>query len=159
MTIIIEADLEPGFDFPFEKVAREVVNMSLECEEFPYEAEVSLTLVDNDTIHEINRENRNIDAPTDVLSFPMLDYDGPGDFDSIEDQVEFTANPETGEVLLGDIVISVDKVKEQALEYGHTLKREYAFIGSILPSLSLILSHKSIIYTSLFFSPSNCFIS
>mgnify|MGYP000726281301 FL=1 len=83
---------------------------------------------DNDAIQEINREHRCIDAPTDVLSFPMVDYKVPSDFDHVEDAVEDYFNPETGELILGDIVISVDKVEEQADKYGHSQTRELAFL-------------------------------
>lgn len=66
--------------------------------------------------------------PTDVLSFPMVDYEKPSDFDHVEDAVEDYFNPETGELMLGDIVISVDKVEEQAEKYGHSQTRELAFL-------------------------------
>ena len=65
---------------------------------------------------------------TDVLSFPMLSYENAGDFSKLEDDYDDNFNPDTGEIMLGDIVISVDKVLEQAESYGHTTKREYAFL-------------------------------
>lgn len=71
---------------------------------------------------------REIDAPTDVLSFPMLSYDAPGDFSALEDDYEDNFNPDTGEIMLGDIVISTDRVREQAKAYGHSERREYAFL-------------------------------
>ncbi len=86
------------------------------------------TLTDNDGIHEINKMYRQIDRPTDVLSFPMLSYEAPGDFSKLEDDYDDNFNPDTGEIMLGDIVISVDKVLEQAESYGHTPRREYAFL-------------------------------
>ena len=89
---------------------------------------MNLTLVNNDSIHTINREYRQIDRPTDVLSFPMLSYEVPADFSHVEDQVEDNFNPDTGELLLGDIILSVEKVKEQAVVYGHSEKREFAFL-------------------------------
>ncbi len=128
MTLIIECECKPEFSFHYKVLAGQVVEACLEAEDFPYEAEIALTLVDNDTIRRINRENRDIDAATDVLSFPMLTYPGGGDFSTLDDQVEDCVNPDTGEVLLGDIVISVDKVREQAKAYGHKEKREYAFL-------------------------------
>lgn len=100
----------------------------MEAEGFPYEAEVNLTLVDDAAIQEINASYRQIDRATDVLSFPLLDYDAPGDFSKVEDLMGDNINPDTGEVMLGDIVISVDHVREQAKEYGHSEKREYAFL-------------------------------
>lgn len=128
MTITIEEETETAFAFDHRKLAEEVIVFSLEHEEFPYEAEVNLTLVDNDSIREINREYRNIDAPTDVLSFPMLSYESGGDFSGIEEDVDDNFNPDTGEVMLGDIIISIPKVMEQAESYGHTPKREFAFL-------------------------------
>ena len=76
----------------------------------------------------INKEYRQIDRPTDVLSFPLLSYDKPGDFSFLEDEDEDNFNPDTGEVMLGDIIISVEKVFEQANEYGHSPRREFAFL-------------------------------
>ena len=93
----------------------------------PYECEVNLMLTDNETIHAINKEQREIDRPTDVLSFPMAEYEEPADFSKIEED-PMAFDPESGEFLLGDIVISMDKVWEQAENYGHSREREYAFL-------------------------------
>ena len=68
-----------------------------------------------------------IDNPTDVLSFPMLSYETAGDFSKLEDD-DTNFNPDTGEIMLGDIIISVDKVVEQAGNYGHSTEREFAFL-------------------------------
>ena len=87
-----------------------------------------MTLTDNEGIHEINRMYRQIDAPTDVLSFPMLSYEQAGDFSALEEDYEDNFNPDTGEIMLGDIVISVDRVREQAAAYGHSERREFAFL-------------------------------
>ncbi len=128
MTISIENEsgITPGFDA--DAVIRSVIEYCLDYEECPYEAEVNVLLTDNASIQEINREQRGIDAPTDVLSFPMADYDAPSDFEALEERSEDYFNPETGELLLGDIVISLDKVKEQAALYGHSERRELAFL-------------------------------
>lgn len=75
--------------------------------------------------------------PTDVLSFPMLSYEKAGDFSFLEEESEDDFNPDTGEVMLGDIIISVDKVSEQAQSYGHSPKREFAFL--IVHSMLLFL--------------------
>ncbi len=128
MTILMEEETEVSFDFDYQTLAREVIIAACDAEKCPYEAEVNLTLVDNDSIHRINREFRQIDRPTDVLSFPMQVYDTPADFSHMEDCVEENFNPDTGELLLGDIILSVDKVKEQATGYGHSEKREFAFL-------------------------------
>ena len=123
MTILLEEETEVSFDFDHKTLANEVIEAACDAENCPYEAEVNLTLVDNDSIHEINREYRQIDRPTDVLSFPMQTYEAPADFSHAEDCVEDNFNPDTGELLLGDIIISVDKVREQAAAYGHSEKR------------------------------------
>jgi probable rRNA maturation factor len=128
MTVTVEYEAEKKLDLPWEAIIKEIVEASLDYEKCPYEAEVSVILTDNEAIQEINREQRGIDSPTDVLSFPLVDYERPSDFDHVEDAVEDYFNPETGELMLGDIVISVDKVEEQAQKYGHSQKRELAFL-------------------------------
>ena len=85
---------------------------ALRYEKFDRSAEVSVTVVDNEAIREMNREHRKIDRATDVLSFPMFDED----FDDGEDAI------------LGDIVLSLEKAVEQSEAYGHSLKREVAFL-------------------------------
>ena len=127
MTILIESECEFDFDFDFEKVAKDVINTAIDHLKFPFEAEISITITDNDGIQTINKEFRNIDAPTDVLSFPMIEYPAPGVFDEIENDDDLF-NPETGEVILGDIVLSVPRILSQAEEYGHSVLREYAFL-------------------------------
>ena len=87
-----------------------------------------MLLTDDQEIHRINQEFRGIDRATDVLSFPMGDYETPSDFERLEEVAEDYFNLETGELLLGDIVISVDKVEEQAEKYGHSQARELAFL-------------------------------
>lgn len=128
MTVNIICESKPDFRFHYKELARKVIAASLDAEDFPYESEISLTLVNNERIQEINREMRQIDAPTDVLSFPMLEYESPADFSGLEEQWEGTVNPDTDEVMLGDIVISLDKVRSQAEAYGHSEKREFAFL-------------------------------
>ena len=85
MTLNFEAEVNVPFDFDVEALAGEVINFTLEHEDFPYEPEVNLILVDNEGIHAINKEFREIDRPTDVLSFPMLSYENAGDFSKLED--------------------------------------------------------------------------
>lgn len=89
-------------------------------EECNFDAEISFTFTDNEGIREINRDYRNIDRPTDVLSFPMLEF--------CDDETDVEYETENGLVLLGDIVISVERAKEQAQEFGHSLRRELAFL-------------------------------
>ncbi len=127
MSLQIEEEMEVEFPFDYRALAKRVVEFTLDHEGFPFEAEVNLTLTDNKGIHEINRTYRQIDRPTDVLSFPLIAYEKAGDFSKVEKEDD-NFNPDTGEAMLGDIVISVPKVKEQAKEYGHSEEREYAFL-------------------------------
>lgn len=128
MSFYLEEEVEVKFKFNYLELAERIVCFSLDYVDFPYEAEVNLTLTDNTGIHIINREFREIDRPTDVLSFPMLNYQTPGNFAFLEEEDNNDFNPDTGEVILGDIIISVDKVFEQAESYGHSIEREYAFL-------------------------------
>ena len=129
MTINVEDESGiglPGVDT--EETARRVIEAALDYEGCPYEAEVNLLLTDNKGIRVLNREHRQIDRPTDVLSFPMLTFETPADFAEAEEAELDCFNPETGELVLGDIIISVEKAAEQAEKYGHSLEREYAFL-------------------------------
>ena len=121
-----ESSLDLGFDLY--GVAQDVVSCALDYMDCPYEAQVSILITDDDEIHRINLEQRQIDRPTDVLSFPMVNYETPGDFSFLEEDSEDCFDPDSGELLLGDIVISADKVAAQAEEYGHSRRREYAFL-------------------------------
>ena len=128
MTFYVENDVEVDFEFNTEEVFSLVAKKVLETEGFEDEASVFLLLTDDEAIHEINYENRNIDKATDVLSFPNLDFDAPGDFSKALTNRILVTDPETDEIVLGDIIISVDHLKAQAKEYGHSVKREFAFL-------------------------------
>ncbi len=128
MSFYLEEEVEVSFPFDYKALAEKIVTFCLDYAKFPYEAEVNLTLTDNEGIHAINKEFRQIDRPTDVLSFPMLSYETPGEFAFLEEEDSDDFNPDTGEALLGDIVISIEKVREQAENYGHSVEREYAFL-------------------------------
>ncbi len=95
------------------KWIKEAVTAALETEQFPGKAEVSVTIVDNEQIHEMNRTYREVDRPTDVLSFPLFEEAG------LEDN---------GATVLGDIVLSIEQAQLQAQEYGHSLQREVCFL-------------------------------
>ena len=125
MTIDISYETDIELDIPYEDIVRQMVVAALDYENCPYEAEVSVTVVDDKEIQEINKTYRNIDKATDVLSFPMYEYEKAADFDNLDDSA---FNPESGELLLGDIVISAEKVTAQAKEYGHSKEREFAFL-------------------------------
>jgi probable rRNA maturation factor len=128
MSFFLEEEVDVSFEFEYRELAEKIVEYCLDYAKFPYEAEINLTLTDNEGIHAINKEFREIDRPTDVLSFPMLNYETPGDFSFLDDEDSDDFNPDTGEALLGDIVISIEKVYEQAENYGHSTEREYAFL-------------------------------
>lgn len=128
MTIYLENETAALFDFDAEETARKVVEKVLETEGCPYEATVNILLTDNAGIARFNRDFREIDSPTDVLSFPNIAYESPADFRHVEEEAADCFEPDTGELILGDIIISADRVKEQANAYGHSEKREFAFL-------------------------------
>ena len=128
MTLFLENEAGEDLPFDMEDTARLVCEQALEQEGCPYEGQVNLLLVDNESIRQMNRECRDIDRATDVLSFPNVDFETEGVFDIDEDAEADYFDPDTGELILGDICISLDKVREQAEEYGHSLRREYAFL-------------------------------
>lgn len=128
MTLNIEYEnIENKLDIDYKEIIKNTINEVIEYEGCPYETEINVILTDNENIQEINNEFRNINKPTDVLSFPMIEYKKPSDFSELEKEND-CFNPETGELVVGDIVISVDKVYEQAENYGHTIVRELAFL-------------------------------
>lgn len=127
MTLIFEEEGNLKLELPCEELARKVIEAALDYVDCPYEAEVNLLLTMNEEIREMNCNFREIDRATDVLSFPMVDYERAGEFDFLEERMDYF-HPETGELMLGDIVISKEKVISQAEEYGHSIEREYAFL-------------------------------
>ena len=106
----------PEIDYYFKTVIRRAVTATLDNREFPFDASVSVTLCDNEYIRALNRTYRNKDSYTDVLSFPIYD---DGDFDLTEC---------IDGAVLGDIVISIERAKEQAREIGNSFLREIAFL-------------------------------
>lgn len=128
MTILIENEAGCTFAFDHQETAEQVIETVLELEECPYEVQINLVLTGNSQIHQINLEFRGIDRETDVLSFPMVGFTKPADYVILEDSGEPYFNPDSGELMLGDIMISIEKAREQAASYGHALLREYAFL-------------------------------
>ena len=128
MTVDFENEYGQDLGLDLKEIAETVIFCSLDYMNCPYEAQVNVLITNNDEIHQMNLMHREIDRPTDVLSFPMVSYEHPGDFSVLEECGMDCFEPDTGELLLGDIVISADKVLEQAKEYGHSTKREYAFL-------------------------------
>lgn len=103
-----------------EKLIKEVVSRVLEEEKVLPEVDVYITLTNNEEIHKINKEYRDVDRPTDVLSFPMYERDEIADLkNNTDDEIE---------KILGDIIVSIEKVREQAEEYGHSFERELAYL-------------------------------
>lgn len=128
MNLYMENETEREFPFSAEETARLVCEAVLEAEGCPYEAQVNILLTDNRGIREVNREYRGMDRETDVLSFPNVDFEEESVFTIDEDSEADYFDPETGELVLGDIMISVDRVYGQAQEYGHSVRREFAFL-------------------------------
>ena len=128
MTFYVENETEDQFPFSLEDTGRLVAEAVLNEDGCPYESAVNLVVTDNGGIREMNRLYRGIDRETDVLSFPNLEFDTPGCFESVEGQEVDYFDPETGELILGDIMISAEKAREQADSYGHSLRREFAFL-------------------------------
>lgn len=110
------------------ELASQAVNASLDRLEFDYECDISITLTNNEGIQAMNKEFRDIDRPTDVLSFPMIDWPKPCDYHFFENNMRYFVDQDTEGVILGDIVISMDKVIEQAEEFEHSQEREFAFL-------------------------------
>lgn len=127
MTLLYEEEGELKLPLDCKELAETVIDAALDYVACPYEAEVNLLLTMNEQIQEMNANFREIDRATDVLSFPMVDYEIAGEFDFLEERDD-CFNPETGELVLGDIVISKEKVIAQAEEFGHSIKREFAFL-------------------------------
>lgn len=108
-------------DDELQELVTRVVDTALQYEEFNKKAEISVLFVDNEQIREINNDFRQIDSATDVLSFPMLSFDGKKVIEDIGDSY-------LGTVVLGDIVLSLEKAEAQAEEYGHSYEREVGFL-------------------------------
>lgn len=121
MTLFMEEEGSVKLLFDVKETAKLMIETVLAYENCPYEAQVELLLTTDEEIHAMNREHRGIDRATDVLSFPMLDLKTPGDLSGVENMPD-AFDPESGELMLGDIVISKDKVIAQAEEYGHSVK-------------------------------------
>ena len=119
LRIYFENDQEKyKVSYNLKMLLREAIETTLDFEDFNAVCEVSVTFTDNEGIRELNKKFREMDKPTDVLSFPLLDFDGDCEEPPID---ELISN-------LGDIVISLERAKEQAEEFGHSFAREVAFL-------------------------------
>ena len=112
LRIYFESDTAIPTPYSLKMLLRRAVAETLRYEGVESDCEVSVTFTDNEGIHALNKEYRNIDRPTDVLSFPQIDYE----------------SGESAEGALGDIVLSLERADEQAKEFGHSFERECAFL-------------------------------
>lgn len=129
MNVTLIFENESGISFPFDEreTAKQVMEAALDYVNCPYETQVNLLITDGETIRQVNEEFRGIGRETDVLSFPTIEYRVEGQFDpSQEDAYDF--DPESGELLLGDMMLCASRVLAQAEEYGHSVLREYCFL-------------------------------
>ncbi|MBR1815489.1 MAG: rRNA maturation RNase YbeY [Lachnospiraceae bacterium] len=128
MSVYFDNEIGDRLSERYKSIVLEIVDASLEYLNCPYECEVNVLFTDDEGIRQINNEFREIDAPTDVLSFPLIDYQKPADFEKLEDNPYEFFNQDTGELMLGDIVLNVDRILKQAKEYNHSEYREVAFL-------------------------------
>jgi len=130
VTLVIDNRQDVHEASRIEEIIENVVKSVLEYEDVEDRCQVSVTLVNNKEIREINNTYRKIDNPTDVLSFPMVEYDE----DTLKTGKTFIPDKlsnmdmDTGELVLGDIVISLERAYEQSTEYGHSFEREVAYL-------------------------------
>ncbi len=152
MTILIDYETRRELGIDYASLANLVAEKILDMEGCPYEASVNLVLTDNEEIKRVNSQFRSVYSATDVLSFPMIPFERPGDYSVVEADDSYF-DLDTGELLLGDIMISVERVFSQAEEYGHSVKREFCFLiahsmlhllgyDHMLPSEAEIMEHK-----------------
>ena len=129
MNLYVDNECERDFGFDIEKTVKLVAEKVLENEDCPFEnVSVNVLITDNEGIREYNRNFRNIDRETDVLSFPNLEFETPGEYIIPEGAEADYTDPETGDIILGDIILSADRIFSQAEEYGHSVKREFSFL-------------------------------
>lgn len=128
MTLYVENETEVTYPFDVEQTVEEVAAAVLDTEGCPFQAQINVLLTDNEGIREFNRQYRQIDRETDVLSFPNLEFVTPGSFRIKQGQEADCFDPDSGELILGDIILSVERIAGQAEEYGHSLRRELAFL-------------------------------
>lgn len=128
MTIFVEDEVKSEWPFNVDKQVKKVVTKTLEFMEFEFDVELSVMIVPEDIIRQINLETRNVDSVTDVLSFPMISYIKPLDPSEELNENSSAFNPDTGELVLGDIVLCDARIRQQSIEFGHSLEREFSFL-------------------------------
>lgn len=127
MTIWIDNQTENTIFENYENILKDIVKACIKEEKYPENVEVSISIVDNEEIQNLNNEFRNINKSTDVLSFPMLKFEN-NNLGLDDKKIHDSINMDTNEIVLGDIIISIEKAIEQANELGHSLQREVAFL-------------------------------
>lgn len=128
MTSFVENESQLTFDFDIKNLIDCIIEETLNEENCPYEVQVNVLITDNQGIQEINEQFRGLNQPTDVLSFPTIPFEKESDFSIVDGSEMDYFEPETGELMLGDIMLSAEKVKEQAAKYNHSEKREFGFL-------------------------------
>lgn len=130
MTIYFEKETDGDLTFDAPKIAEKVINTALELYNCPYSVSVSLYLVEESVIQEVNLDTRGIDRITDVLSFPNIPFGKEADFSILDKKNDYYTyfDPDTDELILGEIMICQNKMIEQAASYGHSILREFAFL-------------------------------
>ena len=124
MEVVIEIVNEQDkidFTSEHEKIAEEVIRASLAYENLNEDSYVFVTLTDNDSIREINNEQRGIDRATDVLSFPVLEFEDGQMIAGVGDYYD-------DKLILGDVILSLERAKEQCIEYNHSFEREMGYL-------------------------------
>ena len=117
---VIFANDQEGISLTYKTkmLVRHAIEATLDYEQYFNPCEVSVTFTDNEGIHKLNRQYRGVDRPTDVLSFPLFDYEGVSEEPPVDELMG----------MLGDIVLSLEQAEKQAAEYGHSVQREIAFL-------------------------------
>ena len=128
MGLFLENTTDISFGFDERALVDKVLACTMDNLKCPYEVSVDVTVVDEAEIKRLNREFREIDSVTDVLSFPLNEFDTEGVFEGETFEASMETDPETGELMLGDVILCAQKVKSQAEEYGHSEEREFAFL-------------------------------
>lgn len=121
MAVYIENQCGAKFNFHYKVVINKAIETVMKDKDIPEELDVNVLIVSEEEIQDINKNTRDINRVTDILSFPYFEYETPGYFD--RDLIDWA-----DEDILGDIVVCADKIKAQAEEYGHSQKREMAFL-------------------------------
>ena len=128
MSFYADNEYEKEFPFDIDKTIENVINACVRMVSCPYEVSVNILIMDDENIRRYNKEYRDIDKETDVLSFPAVDYEKPADLSIAEKNRYSYFDADTDELILGDIILNGDRVFKQAKEYDHSVLREFSFL-------------------------------